>query len=108
MLPDCVLLKVRRPPRSSLFPYTTLFRSVLSVVWISGVIDKFPFGVLTNKGNTMRTSQQPGQRYMGRMLEQVQAGDLDPSFLLTHPMPLERSEERRVGKECRSRWSPYH
>src|SRR5258707_12633620 len=24
-----------------------------------------------------------------------------------HPQPL-RSEERRVGKECRSRWSPYH
>ena len=24
-----------------------------------------------------------------------------------HPVPL-RSEERRVGKECRSRWSPYH
>src|SRR5271170_8356229 len=23
-------------------------------------------------------------------------------------MPIERSEERRVGKECRSRWSPYH
>ena len=23
-------------------------------------------------------------------------------------MPLQRSEERRVGKECRSRWSPYH
>ena len=22
--------------------------------------------------------------------------------------PVERSEERRVGKECRSRWSPYH
>ena len=24
------------------------------------------------------------------------------------PMCIERSEERRVGKECRSRWSPYH
>ena len=23
-------------------------------------------------------------------------------------MTAERSEERRVGKECRSRWSPYH
>ena len=23
-------------------------------------------------------------------------------------MGIERSEERRVGKECRSRWSPYH
>ena len=22
--------------------------------------------------------------------------------------PMKRSEERRVGKECRSRWSPYH
>src|SRR2546429_7574218 len=24
------------------------------------------------------------------------------------PLPIARSEERRVGKECRSRWSPYH
>ena len=27
---------------------------------------------------------------------------------LKHNMNLIRSEERRVGKECRSRWSPYH
>jgi threonine dehydrogenase-like Zn-dependent dehydrogenase len=64
---------------------------VLSVVGVYGVIDKFPFGVLTNKGITMRTSQQPGQRYMGRMLEHVQAGELDPSFLLTHRMSLEEA-----------------
>ena len=25
-----------------------------------------------------------------------------------YPQPTTRSEERRVGKECRSRWSPYH
>ena len=31
--------------------------------------------------------------------------DGDESFLAG---PTERSEERRVGKECRSRWSPYH
>jgi threonine dehydrogenase-like Zn-dependent dehydrogenase len=62
---------------------------ILSVVGIYGMIDKFPFGVLTNKGITMRTSQQPGQRYMARMIEHVQAGDLDPSFLLTHRMSLE-------------------
>jgi threonine dehydrogenase-like Zn-dependent dehydrogenase len=64
---------------------------VRSVVGVYGVIDKFPFGVLTNKGITMRTSQQPGQRYMGRMLEHVQAGELDPSFLLTHRMSLEEA-----------------
>src|SRR5256885_3568079 len=27
---------------------------------------------------------------------------------LAHPVRVARSEERRVGKECRSRWSPYH
>ena len=27
---------------------------------------------------------------------------------LTEWLPVSRSEERRVGKECRSRWSPYH
>jgi threonine dehydrogenase-like Zn-dependent dehydrogenase len=64
---------------------------VLSVMGVYGVIDKFPFGVLTNKGITMRTSQQPGQRYMGRMIEHMQAGDLDPSFLVTHRMSLEES-----------------
>ena len=34
------------------------------------------------------------------------------NFRFTHSLGqnflLDRSEERRVGKECRSRWSPYH
>src|SRR5260370_5424486 len=30
------------------------------------------------------------------------------SSVLTRPRSILRSEERRVGKECRSRWSPYH
>jgi len=42
-----------------------------------------------NKGLTIRTSQQPGQRYMPKMLEHVQNGDLDPSFLASHRMSLE-------------------
>src|SRR2546422_20191 len=36
---------------------------------------------------------------------------LDPPFIVVatqNPIEQERSEERRVGKECRSRWSPYH
>ena len=35
------------------------------------------------------------------------SGD-DNSNKPADPKPLTRSEERRVGKECRSRWSPYH
>src|SRR2546426_12148121 len=34
-------LMIRRPPRSTLFPYTTLFRS-LSGVWVSAMINKLP------------------------------------------------------------------
>ena len=32
----------------------------------------------------------------------------DDGLLLSATLHFERSEERRVGKECRSRWSPYH
>ena len=39
---------------------------------------------------------------------QVFLGNLHPEDLADRPTPWWRSEERRVGKECRSRWSPYH
>ena len=34
--------------------------------------------------------------------------DLIDIYRTFHPKTADRSEERRVGKECRSRWSPYH
>jgi threonine dehydrogenase-like Zn-dependent dehydrogenase len=63
----------------------------LSVLGVYGAIDKFPFGVLINKGLTLRAAQQHGQRYMPRMFEHLQRGDLDTSFLVTHRMSLEES-----------------
>src|ERR1035437_6235128 len=41
----------------------------------------------------------------------VLLASVQPDHLLLHESPqgrMGRSEERRVGKECRSRWSPYH
>jgi threonine dehydrogenase-like Zn-dependent dehydrogenase len=61
----------------------------LSIVGVYGTMDKFPLGVLMNKGITVRTAQQHGQRYMPKMLQHVQEGELDPSFLITHRMSLE-------------------
>lgn len=63
----------------------------LSIVGVYGVMDKFPLGVLMNKGITIRTAQQHGQRYVPAMLEHVQRGELDPSFLITHRMSLEEA-----------------
>ena len=40
--------------------------------------------------------------------EVVAINDLTSPKMLAHLLKYDRSEERRVGKECRSRWSPYH
>ena len=52
-------------------------------------MDKFPIGAIMNKGLTVRTAQQHGQKYMPRLLEHAPKGELDPSFLATHRFSLE-------------------
>lgn len=61
----------------------------LSILGVYGLIDKFPLGVIMNKGLTVRTAQQHGQKYVPRMLEHVQKGEFDLSFLATHRFSLE-------------------
>jgi len=62
----------------------------VSVVGVfGGFLDKFPIGAAMNKGLTMRMSQQHGQRYIPMLLDRIAHGDLDPSYLATHSMPLE-------------------
>ncbi len=61
----------------------------LSIVGVYGVMDKFPVGVVINKGLTVRTAQQHGQAYLPRLLEHAVRGELDPSYLATHRFPLE-------------------
>jgi threonine dehydrogenase-like Zn-dependent dehydrogenase len=53
-----------------------------------GFMDKFPIGSLMNRGLTVRTGQCHVQRYMKPLLERVEAGDIDPSFVITHRMEL--------------------
>jgi len=62
---------------------------VLSVLGVYGLMDKFPMGVIMNKGLTVRTAQQHGQRYVPRLLDAIAGGSFDTGFLATHPMPLE-------------------
>jgi threonine dehydrogenase-like Zn-dependent dehydrogenase len=61
----------------------------LAVLGVYGVMDKFPIGVIMNKGLTVRAAQQHGQKYLPRLLEHVVKGELDPSFLATHRFSLE-------------------
>jgi threonine dehydrogenase-like Zn-dependent dehydrogenase len=61
----------------------------LSVLGVYGLIDKFPMGVIMNKGMTVRTAQQHGQAYMDRLLSHAQKGELNPAYLATHRFSLE-------------------
>jgi threonine dehydrogenase-like Zn-dependent dehydrogenase len=61
----------------------------LSVLGVYGLMDKFPMGVIINKGMTVRAAQQHGQKYVPRLLEHVARGEIDPTYLVTHRMSLE-------------------
>jgi threonine dehydrogenase-like Zn-dependent dehydrogenase len=64
---------------------------VVSVVGVYGtVMDKFPIGAAMNKGLRLRMGQMHGQAYAPSLLEYIRSGALDPSYLITHRMPLER------------------
>src|SRR3989454_12853697 len=119
---------IRRPPRSTLFPYTTLFRSRAFAndyndkTWPQNYSHRRPWDFdkgedfvtpdgaylwdaarrkelwVVNFGERAETNVDSGRTGVTR-------SELSGLRDITVP---ERSEERRVGKECRSRWSPYH
>lgn len=53
-----------------------------------GMPDKIPVGAMMNKGVTIRSGQTHVQRYMKPLLERIQNGDIDPTFIITHRMAL--------------------
>src|SRR2546430_5899389 len=71
-------------------------------IWEDDALDQQP-----DRERHLATDHQPGQG--------VASQDVGAERVTVHARPrldaldlLRRSEERRVGKECRSRWSPYH
>src|SRR5256885_2211373 len=106
-------LMIRRPPRSTLFPYTTLFRSkvrsreggaaipiddldkrLMNLLQTSFPLVPEPY---TDVAAAAEVPVEEAMRRTKRLLDERIIREITP-----------RSEERRVGKECRSRWSPYH
>src|SRR3712207_9062820 len=117
---------IRRPPRSTLFPYTTLFRSWTTDGLGDATVGPLPFG---------HVPDLPRDRWRDAVRELApdvvwaqlnwRAGPFAHAGQSAFPeLPVVwtfkeapqrstvrgggRSEERRGGKECRSRGSPYH
>jgi threonine dehydrogenase-like Zn-dependent dehydrogenase len=53
-----------------------------------GVSDKIPMGALMNKGLTIKTGQTHVHKYVPRLLDFIRQGKIDPSFVVTHRIPL--------------------
>ena len=53
-----------------------------------GFVDKFPMNAVMNRGLTIRSGQCHVQRYTRPLLERIQSGEIDPSFVITHRLPL--------------------
>ena len=62
----------------------------VSIVGVyGGVVDKFPIGAVMNRGLTIRSGQCHVHRYLRPLLERIERGEIDPSFVVTHHLPLD-------------------
>ena len=67
---------------------------IVSVVGVyGGFLDKIPFGSAINRGLTMRMGQTPVHKYLPKLLQHIEDGDLDPSFVITHTASLEEGPD---------------
>jgi threonine dehydrogenase-like Zn-dependent dehydrogenase len=58
-----------------------------------GFLDKIPFGAAMNKGLTFKMGQTHMMRYMKPLLERIERGEIDPSFVISHRLPLSKAPE---------------
>src|SRR3712207_9051357 len=96
---------IRRPPRSTLFPYTTLFRSVDNNVWLVGDDDEVLVIDAPHRAEPI-VEAIGGRQVTAIVLTHGHNDHITAAVDLRETTG--RSEERRVGKECRSRGSSHY
>ncbi len=57
----------------------------------TGLVDSIPMGAFMNKGLTMKTGQTDIHYYLPILLERIQKGEIDPSFVISHRLPLSQA-----------------
>jgi threonine dehydrogenase-like Zn-dependent dehydrogenase len=70
-----------------------------------GFLDKMPFGSVVNKALTIKSGQTHVQRYMRLLLDKIERGEIDPSFIISHTMTLDEAPSgyelfRKRTDEC--------
>jgi threonine dehydrogenase-like Zn-dependent dehydrogenase len=66
----------------------------ISVIGVyGGFVDKFPMGAVMNRSLTIKAGQCHVHRYLRPLLGRIEKGEIDPSFVVTHTLPLEKASE---------------
>jgi threonine dehydrogenase-like Zn-dependent dehydrogenase len=58
-----------------------------------GFLDKVPFGSIMNRSLTVKTGQTHVQHYTRPLLDRIEKGEIDPSFIITHRLPLDEAPD---------------
>ena len=91
---QAVMLETDRPHVLREMMYVCRPAGVLSVPGVyGGLLDKIPFGMVMNKGLTIRTGQTHVNRWTDDLLRRIEDGQIDPSFVITHHVGLEDGPE---------------
>jgi threonine dehydrogenase-like Zn-dependent dehydrogenase len=91
---QAVKLETDRPHVLREMIYVCRPGGILSVAGVyAGMVDKLPMGALMNKGLTLRTGQTHVNRWTRDLLERIEQGQIDPSFVVTHTVDLEHGPQ---------------
>jgi threonine dehydrogenase-like Zn-dependent dehydrogenase len=89
-----LMMETDRPPALRQAIMACRSGGTVSVAGVyGGFIDKFPIGAIVNRSLTIKSGQCHVQRYMRPLLQRIQNGEIDPSFIITHRMPLSQASD---------------
>jgi len=89
---QAVMLETDRPPVLRQAMMACRSGGTVSIPGVyGGFIDKVPFGSIMNRALTIKTGQTHVQRYMRPLLERIERGEIDPSFVITHRLRLDEA-----------------
>jgi threonine dehydrogenase-like Zn-dependent dehydrogenase len=67
---------------------------IISVAGVyGGMLDKIPFGAIMNRSITIKTGQTHVHRYLKPLMERIEKGEIDTTFVVTHRMKLDEAPE---------------
>jgi threonine dehydrogenase-like Zn-dependent dehydrogenase len=91
---QAVMLETDRPHVLREMAYVCRAAGTLSVPGVyGGLIDKFPMGQIMNKALTIRTGQTHVRKWTDDLVQRIEDGQIDPSFVITHERPLTEGPE---------------